>query len=588
MRLFFFLTTFLITNSTFGNTKALKTLGEISNWKQTGRYLEVERLCKIFARRYPEEVDCISFGTTPEGRTMRALVVADSKRGLSAFWVKRKQRPVIYFQGGIHAGEIDGKDAGFWLLRQILEKEAAPKLLKALKNVTLVFVPVFNVDGHERFGKYNRPNQVGPEEMGWRTTAQNYNLNRDYLKADSIEMQQLLKLLERWDPIVGLDLHVTDGAQFQHDVSLIMEPLFHGVTELRELTKGIQENLLASLKLQGHLPVGFYPSFRTDDDPSSGFSLGVAPPRYSQGYLSLKNRIGILVETHSWKNYATRVQATRNVLENIIILAGENGKQWKRVIARVDAKSINQIGESVGLTFENTERKREIEFLGYRYKKESSTVSGGIKTGYFPAEPEIWKVPLYDEVVPKIEAEIPEGYWVPKAFSSLVLHKLDVHGISYRVITDGFGEKEVGVFRADTFSFANRSFEGHQGLTITGDWKKEKRVLSEGDIFITCRQPKSLLVVHLFEPKAPDSLLAWGFFNTRFEPKEYMENYVAEVLGEEMLLKPEIQKVFEGKLSDPEFRNSNEKRLEFFHRLHSSWDENLGLYPVYRAIEAFK
>ncbi|NQW46050.1 MAG: peptidase M14, partial [Deltaproteobacteria bacterium] len=109
MRLFFFLTTFLITNSTFGNTKALKTLGEISNWKQTGRYLEVERLCKIFARRYPEQVDCISFGTTPEGRTMRALVVADSKRGLSAFWVKRKQRPVIYFQGGIHAGEIDGK-----------------------------------------------------------------------------------------------------------------------------------------------------------------------------------------------------------------------------------------------------------------------------------------------------------------------------------------------------------------------------------------------------------------------------------------------------------------------------------------------
>ncbi|MSP18554.1 MAG: peptidase M14 [Bdellovibrionales bacterium] len=588
MRIFFFLTTFLITSPVFANAKALKTLGEISNWKQTGRYLEVERLCKTFARRYPEQVDCISFGTTPEGRTMRALVVADSKRGLSAFWAKRKQRPVIYFQGGIHAGEIDGKDAGFWLLRQILEKEAPPKLLKAIKNVTLVFVPVFNVDGHERFGKNNRPNQVGPEEMGWRTTAQNYNLNRDYLKADSIEMQQLLKLLQRWDPIVGLDLHVTDGAQFQHDVSLIMEPLFHGVKELRELTKGIHENLLESLKVQGHLPVGFYPSFITNDDPSSGFSLSVAPPRYSQGYLSLKNRIGILVETHSWKNYATRVQATRNVLENIIILAGENGKQWKRVIAAVDAKATNQIGESVGLTFENTERKKEIEFLGYRYKKENSAVSGGIKTGYFPSEPEIWKIPLYDEVVPKIEAEIPEGYWVPKAFSSVVLAKLDVHGISYRVITDGFGEKEVGVFRADTFSFANRSFEGHQGLTITGDWKKEKRVLSEGDVFITCRQPKSLLVVHLFEPKAPDSLLAWGFFNTRFEPKEYMENYVAEVLGEEMLLKPEIQKVFEEKLGDPEFRNSDEKRLEFFHRLHSSWDENLGLYPVYRATEALK
>ena len=128
---------------------------------------------------------------------------------------------MLLVQGGIHAGEIDGKDAGFLALRELLDGSAAPG---ALGRVTVVFVPVFNVDGHERFGRWNRPNQRGPEEMGWRTTAQNLNLNRDYAKAEAPEMQAMLGLLDAWDPILYVDLHVTDGAQFQHDVSIQVEP----------------------------------------------------------------------------------------------------------------------------------------------------------------------------------------------------------------------------------------------------------------------------------------------------------------------------------------------------------------------------
>src|SRR3546814_5849992 len=152
---------------------------------------------------------------------MKALV-ATHTGAFTPEQARAQDLPVRWGQGGIHAGESDGKDAGFLARRQALEGEAAPG---ALDRHVLLFVPVFNVDGHERFGRGNRPNQRGPEEMGWRTTAQNYNLNRDYLKADAPEMQAMLALVDAWDPILYVDLHVTDGAKFRQHVSYQVEPV---------------------------------------------------------------------------------------------------------------------------------------------------------------------------------------------------------------------------------------------------------------------------------------------------------------------------------------------------------------------------
>ncbi|MBC7657581.1 MAG: peptidase M14, partial [Frankiaceae bacterium] len=168
--------------------KALTTVAERSGFRQTGRYDEVLSLCSAFQARYPDAVRCFSFGRTPEGRPMMAMAV--SRTGaLDASQAAARGLPVMLVQGGIHAGEIDGKDAGFLALRQVLEGKAAKG---ALDKQVLLFVPVFNIDGHERFGPWNRPNQRGPEQMGWRTTAQNLNLNRDYMKAEAPEMQAML------------------------------------------------------------------------------------------------------------------------------------------------------------------------------------------------------------------------------------------------------------------------------------------------------------------------------------------------------------------------------------------------------------
>ena len=302
----------------------LQTIAEQSGFKKTGRYEEVERLCAAFAKTYPDAVRCEEFGRTPEGRPMLALIASRSG-ALTPDIARQRGVPVVLAQGGIHAGEIEGKDAGFLALRELLEEKAAPGTLKSF---VLVFVPVLNVDGHERFGRWNRPNQNGPEEMGWRTTAQNLNLNRDYTKLDAPETRAILRLLDAWDPILYVDLHTTDGAQFEHDVSNNIQPRYIGAPELQPTGREMLKELNDSLAKQGSLPLDFYPALNDADNPASGFQISPYSPRFSTGYWPLRNRFTLLVETHSWKDYPTRVRVMRNIL---VILAGMTQRRRRNV-----------------------------------------------------------------------------------------------------------------------------------------------------------------------------------------------------------------------------------------------------------------
>jgi hypothetical protein len=559
---------------------ALTTVSERSGFVRTGRYDEVIALCEAYARRYPDAVRCADFGTTPEGRPMKVLIV--SRTGaLTPEAAKAKGLPVMLVQGGIHAGEIDGKDAGFLALRQALDGEVAAG---ALDRQVLLFVPVFNVDGHERFARWNRPNQRGPEEMGWRTTAQNYNLNRDYVKADTPEMQAMLRLLEAWDPLAYVDLHVTDGAKFEHDVSIQVEPVNSGDESLRAAGKALRDGVIEHLAAQGSLPLPFYPSFVVGDDPSSGFEDGVATPRFSQGYYQLRNRLGMLVETHSWREYPHRVKVTRNTIVALLELIAQNGAQWRQQVAAADARAAKLGGEPVALDYKATAKTRTIAFSGYAYTRTPSEVSGALMTRYDESRPEVWQVPMRDEIVPDHVVAAPKaGYLVPAAHAAWVAAKLDQHGVIYRRLDSALPNASVEAFRADKSGFAAQSVEGHQRLTVSGAWKPDYQDLVKGALFVPIAQPKARLAMALLEPQAPDALMAWGEFNTHFERKEYMEDYVAEEVAREMLRDPKVKADFERRLKeDAEFARSSQARLEYFARRHSSWDSRYQLYPVLR------
>jgi hypothetical protein len=562
-------------------TDALTTVAERSGFVRTGRFDEVQRLCTAFAAAWPKQVRCVEFGTTPEGRPMLALV-ASGDGTLTAAAARTKARPVVLLQGGIHAGEIDGKDAGFLALREILQGTVLPGVLN---RVTVVFVPVFNADGHERVSTANRPNQIGPEEVGWRVTSQNLNLNRDYVKAEAPEMQAMLRLLHEWDPIVYADLHVTDGAQFEHDVSFNVAPTLAGDAGLRAAANGLLRTLLRRLGEQGSLPLDFYPSLIRTDDPASGFAVDIGPPRFSHEYWGGRRRIGVLVETHSWKPYPVRVRITRHSIIAMLEAAAADGVAWREAATAADQRATRLGGTPVVLRYRATEASRPLEFRGYAYRREPSPVSGALVTRYDPTTPQIWKVPLFDQVAPSVTVEAPRGgYVVPAGYAAFVAPKLAVHGIESRVLAAAVPRAAVQAFRATKVTLGTAPVEGRTSATLEGSWAAETRDVPAGSLFVPIAQPNAWLLMTLLEPSGADSLVGWGFFNVAFERREYMEDYVAEQWAREAMTKdPQLRQAFEKRLAeDPAFVRDPAARLDFFYRRHPAFDERFNLYPVYR------
>ena len=570
----------------------LRTEAERSNFRQTGRTDEVRRLCEAFASEWPGTVRCIEYGRSAEGRPMLALLASKADP---------RKVPVLMLQGGIHPGESDGKDAGFMALRDILADKVAPG---ALERSAILFVPAFNVDGHERFHRWNRPNQNGPEETGWRTTAQNLNLNRDYMKADSPEMQAMLGLLCEWDPVICADLHVTDGADFEPDISLQAEPINQGDPELFASGREMRDELIEKLSAAGSLPLPFYPDFAKTDDPSSGFLLTVYSPRFSTGYFPHRNRFTILVETHSWKDYATRIRVTYNTIVGLVELFAAHGARWEVEAHQADENAIRLGGAEVTLAYRSRWREPTqaggksvvpdesdaeiIEFRGYAYTREPSGISGDLVTIYDPTTPQIWRVPYRNKVQPLLVVTAPlGGYVIPAGYAADIGAKLALHGIAFERVPDVIDAVRAEAFRATRVSFSNLPFEGRMRATLDGSWSRETHNIAAGALFVPIAQPLARLIMALLEPCAPDSLAAWGLFNACFEQKEHMEPYVAEQVAREMLAaQPQLRTEFETRLAqDAAFAADPTARLDFFLSRHSSRDDRFNLYPVFRVDE---
>ena len=376
----------------------LSTLAERSNFRQTGRLDEVEALCAAFVARWPDAVHSFVYGHSAEGRPMRALLVI-ACRWPDGAGAAQSGIPLLMIQGGIHPGESDGKDAGFIALRELLGEPPAagssPPAADLLERIAVLFVPAFNADGHERVGRWNRPNQNGPEVTGWRTTSQNVNLNRDYTKGATPEMQAMLRLIDEWDPLICADLHVTDGADFEPDISIQVEPINQGAPSLWKSGVALRDRLIEKLAAQGSLPLPFYPDLATSDDPSSGFVLTVYSPRFSTGYFPQRNRFTVLVETHSWKPYEHRVRVTRNSIVGLAELTAAHGAEWSREVQQADVAASRLGGSDVILDYASGWREpskagssvrelddagaRKIAFRGYAYTREPSSALGSAR-----------------------------------------------------------------------------------------------------------------------------------------------------------------------------------------------------------------
>lgn len=560
------------------------TRAERTGFKETENYEDT----RAYARRLDAAspwIKLVSFGTSPQGRDLM-LLVASKDGAFDPAAARATGKPVVLVQNGIHSGEIEGKDASLMLLRDIaVTREKAALLDGAI----LLVMPLFNVDGYGgRFGPHTRINQNGPAESGWRTTAQNLNLNRDYMKADAPEMRAWLAVYDAWQPALLIDDHTTDGADFQYVIGYDMAMRDDAPAPIGAWARDVFLPYVTEHVERAGYPTSPYLDLRVPTDPAQGFLSDQNTARYSTGYTPLRNRPSLLVETHMLKPYEPRVRATYETLVAALEVVGREAARLQEAIrdAEREASGIGRTaeGDSVTLRLRLADSLGTFHYKGVEWRNELSEVSGAVRVVYGTKPVEL-DVPYQETLVPTLKVRPPLGYLIPPEWSGIA-DRLRAHGIPVeRLETPVRGTFEV--IRISSVKWSEAPFEGRH-LLVAGDARRalEPDSLPAGAFWVPLGNAYSRLTMQLLEPEGPDSFVAWGFFDAIFEDKEYAEDYVMETLARELLAKdPQLKEEFEAKVaSDSAFRANPAARLEFFYRRTPWWDDRKDRYPVLRVV----
>jgi hypothetical protein len=551
---------------------------EQSDFTRTPRYDETMQWLQKLVAAAPE-LKMVSLGQSPEGLDI-GMVIASKERAFMPAALRATGKPIFLAQAGIHSGEIDGKDAGMMLLRDMTVRNKKRDLLDG---ANLLFIPIFSVDAHERFSAFGRINQRGPVETGWRTTARNLNLNRDFAKLDAPEMRGLVRALNEWNPDLYFDIHVTDGADYQYDITFGYNGR-HGYspTIAGWLDEFLKPAIYRDLQAMGHIPG---PLIGGPVDAKSGLLEWTSPLRFSNGYGDARHLATVLVENHSLKPYKQRVLGTYLLLESVMRALAKDGNKLREAIAVDRNRRVAEV--TLAYRVPKQPAPEMIEFLGVEARTLSSRVTNSDFVQW-TGKPVTMKIPLLKMSEPALTVQRPEAYWIPPAWNE-VIERLALHGIQMETITAP-REVEVEMYRMTETKLADQPFEGHVGVTGTPVIERHTRHFPAGSVRISTDQPLGELAVLLLEPNAADSFYQWGFFLEIMTPTEYVEEYVMQPMAERMLAEDaKLKAEFEQKLkSDSTLAKNPQERLQWLYRHTPFFDSEWNLYPVAREGEAMK
>jgi zinc carboxypeptidase len=557
-----------------------QTPAEKTGYSQTPDYAETI----AFAKRLASESTSIqfqTFGFSGQGRALPLLVCSEAGV-FSPEAAKEKGKAVVLIQACIHAGEPDGKDALFALLRDVAITKSAAGLLQ---NVVLLFIPIYNTDGHERSSPFNRINQNGPASMGWRTTATYQNLNRDYMKADTPETRSWLRLWNHWQPDLFIDCHVTDGADYRCNITYHHEHhsgIDSGVLAWeREVFGG---KVVPATEAAGNV-ISWYLEFIDNRDLKLGTRDFNGSPRFSTGYAPLRNRPGILIETHMIKDYGSRVIGTYDFLRSALYEVNLDPSRLIDVGRKADERAVQLVDSDslYPLDFKLTDEVTPLELKAFSYVTEESHISGDLRV-IFGREPLDLTVPMYDTFAVTKTVKPPRAYIIPLQWQS-VIDVVKAHGLQTTELQDTTS-MNVESYRFTNVQWPSEPFEGRHMPRFELETIIEERVYVAGSVIVSLEQPLARVALNLLEPAAPDSLARWGFFNAVFEEKEYAEHYVLEELARQMMRNdPSLADEFVRAIAeDPEFASNPAERLRFFYKRSPYWDPQMNLYPVGRIV----
>ena len=563
-----------------GNDHPWVTPSEQSRLTATPRYDETVAWLARLVEATPK-LKMISIGKSAEGRDIW-MVIANAAGASTPGELRASGKPTLLAHSGIHAGEIDGKDAGLMLLRDMTVRGTKGGLLD---KANFLFVPILSVDGHERFSAYSRVNQRGPVEMGWRTNRRNLNLNRDFAKLETNELRALVRTINEWQPDLYFDLHVTDGQDYQYDITFgYNAPYAWSPSIARWLDTVLRPAVDRDLTAMDHIP-GPLTFGANGRDMLGGNVQWTAPPRFSNGWGDARHLPTVLVENHSLKPYDQRVLGTYLFLETGLKVLGRDYESLRR--ATTEDRDRRDATVPLGFLADPNATPANVPFEGVRSELYLSPISGAM-TVRWTGEAIEQDLPLVKFDQPTTRVRRPSSYYIPAAWSHIA-GILERQGIALESIEETT-TVTVEMYRLPdaALNASGSPFEGRT-LYTPGEPAPERRelLLHPGSFRVSTEQDLSTLIVLLLEPQSGDSLFQWGYFGEILQRTEYVEAYVMEPMARAMLeADPQLREAFEAKLlADSEFAGSARARLQWFYEKTPFFDEEHRLYPIGRSLD---
>ena len=567
---------FSCTNPTSNSTFDFTTKFEKSLGTETTTYQETIEYYKNLAANYPK-ISLIEMGETDSGLPLH-LVIFNSSKEFDFSKIKNSSKNTILINNGIHPGESDGIDATMMLLRDIVQDS---EKTKQLENIILAVIPIYNIGGALNRNSTTRTNQNGPKEYGFRGNARNFDLNRDFVKADTKNSRAFAKIFHAVNPDIFIDNHVSNGADYQYGITHLFTQHNKLGNDLGEFIETKMRPAIETSLLKKEISITPYVNV-WGKTPEEGFSQFFDSPRYSSGYTTLFNALGLMVETHMLKPYKQRVEQTYNFMESTIEFAIENGTNIKELRKNSVDKILKK--ETYPISYELDKNTfATLQFKGYEGSMIDSKVTNGKRLFYDKSKPYIKPVKYYNQFNPSKEITIPKAYVLKQGWWK-ILERLNDNNIEYTIFKNdtSFIAEEQYIKDYET---RTRSYEGHYMHYNTVISSTQKTVnFQKGDIYIPVNQHGLRYILETLEAEATDSFFNWNFFDTILQQKEGYSAYVFEDIAEQLLKENLVLKdSLNSKIaSDINFAKNPRAQLDFVYKNSPHYETAHLKLPVYK------
>jgi murein tripeptide amidase MpaA len=497
----------------------LKTRAESSKFEETSRYNDVMLFLQQLQRR-SELARFTYFGISQDGRKLPLLILSNPPVS-SPQEAKNNGKPIILILANIHAGEVEGKEASQQLARRLLLGDLKPLLSK----LTVLIAPIYNVDGNEKISTNNRPEQYGPiSGVGTRENSQKFDLNRDYMKLEAPESQSLVKLLNKWDPHITVDLHTTNGSYHAYHVTYSSPLNPNSDQKIFEYHRNqMLPAIGAAIRKKHDFRSYFYGNFtgfsnRPKQGEETTWEAFTHQPRIGQNYVGIRNRISILSEAYSYLPFQRRVEVTERFVEEILHYSATNADTILKLTRSADEATVKQFdGDNpveFGVNFKPIALPEKVEILVGDVEKKFNQKSGKEMKVMIEDKVTPMKMLEYALFSPTRSVKAPRAYLFPK--DNLLVQKCLQHGIIVEeLLTDT--TIEVDEFTTEKIERSTRIFQGHIESNVTGKYKTINKSFPTGSILIRTNQPLGRLVCYLLEPESTDGLITWNFLESHLE-----------------------------------------------------------------------